>query len=259
MMEFFEIGGRRYARFERLARQTRLVHAFSTRPHDVAPRSDARQTERAAARRQMATDLGLSPERLCICEQVHDCHVQIVRDSRGGEQLAATGRLAATDAAVTPASGTPLMSFSADCPLILLYDPQRQALGVVHASWRCTVARLAARTVETMTYEFGCDPANLLAGIGPGAGPCCYEVQADVLAAARELPHRERLFERRRGRMYFDLWQANARLLCEAGLRPERIETAGICTMCRVDTFYSFRREGAGCGHFGLMAALANR
>jgi polyphenol oxidase len=252
MMEFFTVGHRRYARFERLAHEARLVHAFSTRPNSVAPRIDAGQAERAAARQQMAIDLGLAPQRLCICEQVHDCHLAVVPPSHAG------GRLAATDSAITAAMGLPLMSFSADCPLVLLYDPVRQALGVVHASWRCTVAELAAKAVESMKREFGCDPANLLAGIGPGAGPCCYEVQNDVFEAARDLPERERLFERRHGRLYFDLWQANRRLLCAAGLRAERIETAGVCTMCRVEVFYSFRREGAGCGHFGLMAALAD-
>ena len=250
MMEFFTIGERRYARFERLAREGRLVHAFSTRPHNMAPRLDDRQAERAAARRQMAVDLGLTPDRLTICEQVHDCRVAIVPAEHTG------GRLPGTDAAVTVGGGLPLMGFSADCPLILLYDPLRPALGVVHASWRCTVAQLAAQAVETMKREFGCDPANLQAGIGPGAGPCCYEVQADVFEAARDLPDRERLFKRRGGRMYFDLWQANVRQLCDAGLRAEQIEMAGICTMCRVDVFFSFRREGAGCGHFGLMAGM---
>jgi copper oxidase (laccase) domain-containing protein len=81
-------------------------------------------------------------------------------------------------------------------------------------------------------------------------------VQDDVYQAAAELPSRASLFVRREGRLCFDLWQANRVLLCAAGLAAENIETAGLCTMCHSDEWYSSRREGPGCGHFGLMAAL---
>jgi hypothetical protein len=81
-------------------------------------------------------------------------------------------------------------------------------------------------------------------------------VQRDVFDAARGLPDFETLFPRRDVRMHFDLWEANRRELVDAGVQAANVEIAGICTMCRTDIFYSFRREGAGGGHFGLMAAL---
>lgn len=151
------------------------------------------------------------------------------------------------------------MTFSADCPLLLVYGSSPAVLGVAHASWRCTVAAIARRLVDFMSGALHCAPSTLRAGIGPSAGPCCYEVKEDVHQAAAGLPARETLFEKRDGRVYFDLWRANREQLLAAGLLAENIEIAGICTMCRTDLFYSFRREGSGCGHFGLMAALCGQ
>ena len=250
MMQFSTIAGRRYAQFQMLRQEAGLVHAFSTRPDNLSARPGPRQAERAARRRQVALDLGLTPERIRHCEQVHEHRVALVDGDRSA------GQLDGVDAVVTAKLGVPLLTFSADCPLILLYDAGRRVLGLVHASWRCTVGELSRRVVELMQREFGCEPCELRAGIGPGAGPCCYEVRGDVYEAAAGLAARDSLFEQRDERLYFDLWQANHRQLCGAGLVADRIEIAGVCTMCRNDVFYSFRREGSGCGHFGLMAAL---
>lgn len=249
-LEFFRVEGRRYARFPRLGALPGLAHAFSTRPDDVSPRDDERRAERAARRARMATDLGLDPARVCYCVQVHGTRIAVVADA------STHGPFAGCDALVTDRPGAALMTFSADCPLILAYDPRRRALGAAHASWRGTVAGQARRLIEALTMHFGCDPAHVRAGVGPSAGPGCYEVREDVFAAAAGLAGRERFFPRRDGKMYFDLWEANRVQLVDAGLRPENVELARVCTMTATDVFYSYRREGPGCGHFGLMAGL---
>ncbi len=248
-MQFDRINGRRYAFFEQLLSEPGLAHAFSTRPEDVSARDDALAAQRHQRRLQMARDLGLNPENLCYCVQVHTPRIAIIDGQRE------TGRLEGCDAVVTDRPNTPLMTFSADCPLVVLYD-RRGVLALVHASWRCTVSRAVVLAVEAMQSRFGSRPEALLAGIGPSAGPEQYEVRGDVFDAAVALPDRGACFPRRDGRMYFDLWTANRLELCRAGLKPENIELAALCTMTHLDVFYSFRREGAGCGHFGLMAGL---
>jgi YfiH family protein len=245
-MHLVEVHGRLYAQFERLRQEAGLVHAFSTRPMNVAPHS---REEGASQRRWMVQDWGLDPAALHYCQQVHRTGIALLEEPTPG------GPLPRTDAVATKVLDLPLMTFSADCPLVLLYDPVERIVGLVHASWRCTVARLTARLITLLSSRFGCRPAHLRAGIGPGAGPCCYEVQDDVYAAAGELDERERFFVRREGRLYFDLWEANRAQLLAAGVRAENIELAGICTLCRPELFYSLRREGRNCGHFGLLAA----
>lgn len=250
-LEYFTCESSRYARFPRLARLPGLRHAISTRPDDVSARADGQAAARAERRRRMARHLGLSPDRLRYCVQVHGPGVaQVYAD-------APAGPLESVDTVLTAEVGTPLMVFSADCPLVLAFDPESRTLGLAHASWRCTVGRASLRLIERMT-ALGASPRRVLAGIGPSAGPCCYEVQRDVWDAAGELPNRDAIFVERGGRLYFDLWQANADQLFAAGLLPENIEQARTCTLCANDIFYSFRREGAGCGHFGLMAAMVD-
>jgi YfiH family protein len=249
-MHFFEVNGRRYVQFESLRTQPGLAHAFSTRPHDVSVQDGGRSGESAARRRQTASDFGFDPERLRCCVQVHEGRIAIVDASVGGRWLEGF------DAVVTDVPGVPLMTFSADCPLVLVYDAVRRVVGLAHASWRCTVAAVTRQLVETMRARYECEPSNLIAGVGPSAGPTRYEVKDDVYQAAAGLPNRERLFRTREDRRYFDLWEANRSQLEAAGVLRERIEVAGICTIARPDLFYSYRREGAGCGHFGLLAGL---
>ncbi|MEW6197447.1 MAG: polyphenol oxidase family protein [Planctomycetota bacterium] len=248
-MHFVQIAPRRYAQFDRLRQVAGLVHAFSTRPENLAPRNG----DHADERRQMVADWGLNPQRLCHCEQVHGRQITVVEDPWTG------GPLAETDGAITALPELPLMAFSADCPLVLVADPVRRVLGLVHASWRCTVARMTARLVEQMTTRFDCRSDDLWAGVGPGAGPCCYEVGPEVYEAAAGLTDRDRCFVERDGRRFFDLWTANRVQLLETGVPADRVEIAELCTMCRTDVFFSYRREGPGCGHFALLAALTAR
>ncbi len=249
-MRFVEIAGRRYAQFAKLADQPGLLHAFSTRPQDVSARDDADAPARAQRRAQMAQDWGVSPERLHYCVQVHQPRRRRITHA------SPTGPQESIDALYSDAHGAGLMTFSADCPLVLVFDVRRAVVAMVHASWRCSVAQATRLLIADLRAEFGCDPRELQAGIGPSAGPCCYEVKADVWEAAANLPRRESLFLQRGGRLYFDLWLANRTQLECAGLPSENIELSEICTMCRTDLFYSFRREGPGCGHFGLLAAI---
>ncbi len=251
-MVTLERNGRRYVAFPRLAGQRGLIHAFSTRPQDVAMRSDNHAAERAARRRQMAADLGLAPDALHCCVQVHKTRIAVVERARPG------GALDGFDGVVTAATGAVLMTFSADCPLLLVFDPVRRVVGMAHASWRCTVAGMARRVVATMQTHFGCAAADLLAGIGPSAGPERYEVKGDVYEAAATLPDRDACFSTRDGRMYFNMWEANRQQLRACGVAESHIDIAGICTMTDAARFYSFRREGPGCGHFGLMAGLCD-
>jgi YfiH family protein len=252
MLPLVWINGRRYACFAGLGQLAGLRHAFSTRPLNVAPRDGVDVQQRAANRAAMTHDLGFDPERLCFCQQVHQTNLAVVDGTPCG------GPLGEVDGVLTATPGTALMTFSADCPLVLLYDPLRRVIGLAHASWRCTVGEISRRLVELAAARFGCRPADLRAGIGPGAGPCCYEVRDDVYEAAAGLTQRERLFLRRDGRLFFDLWTANKLQLLAAGLDPNHIESADVCTLCRNDLFYSYRREGAGCGHFGLLAGLTD-
>ncbi len=204
--------------------------------------------------RLWAAAFGLRRQDLTTTWQVHGNRVLVAdADHRGGS-------LGQADALITATPFVPLVQRYADCTPILLYDPVRHACGIAHAGWRGTAARCAEATVRAMVEAFGSHPVDLIAGIGPAIGPCCYEVGADVIAAIRA-GHRQTdgllLPTAHPDKAYLDLWQANAEQLREAGVR--HIEIAGLCTACRRDLFFSHRGDGGRSGRFGAFIMLTDR
>jgi len=168
------------------------------------------------------------PADVTTLKQVHspDCVVA------GGR----TGCLGEGDALLENTPGRLVAVRTADCIPLLMADPEHRAVAAVHAGWRGTAQRIAEAAMVRMAREFGTRPEALHVAIGPGIGPCCYEVGPEVaaeLGAGRE-------------RTRVDLAAINAAQLRAAGV--EHIYTAGLCTRCLGEDFYSFRREGEKAG-----------
>jgi len=160
------------------------------------------------------------------------------------------------DALITRARGIPLLLRFADCVPILFCDAKRNAIGIAHAGWRGTVAKIATKTLRAMRASFGTNPRDVIASIGPAIGPCCYAVGEDVAAQARAaFPDAGVLIKQANGATHFDLWEANAWQLREQGVA--QIEIARICTAEYTDDFYSHRGEKGKAGRFGAVIAIA--
>lgn len=148
-----------------------------------------------------------------------------------------TGELGRGDALLEDKQGAVVAVKTADCIPILLADERHRAVAAVHAGWRGTVAHIAPHALEAMRERFGTEPEDVHAAIGPGIGKCCYEVGPEVAAQFGES-----------GRAHIDLAAANSEQLAEAGVAPERIYTATLCTMCSPQEFHSFRRDKEAAG-----------
>jgi len=162
--------------------------------------------------------------------------------------VAAEGRaglLGEGDALLEDRPGSVVAVKTADCIPILLVDDRLRAVAAVHAGWRGTAARIASGAVAAMSRRFGTRAEDLHAAIGPGIGPCCYEVDAEVA---------ERFGGQGRG--YIDLSAANRRQLEQAGVTPERIYASNLCTMCRPEEFDSFRRDREAAGRMVSFAGI---
>lgn len=206
-----------------------LVHGFERR---LGPAS--RET-RELSRERVAGSLEASG-RLLLMKQVHGAHV--VRAPWEGTPEA--------DAATACDPGLILGVETADCLPVLLVDPRRRAVAAVHAGWRGTAAGVAGRAVEALLAA-GSRSEDLLAALGAGIGPCCYEV-GDELRAAFGPRGSEFFRPGPRGRPHLDVRAANRRQLLEAGLVPGRIHDVDECTYCREDLYHSHRREGPRAG-----------
>ena len=245
------------------------AHGFSTRLGGVSPApwdslnlGAARGDDPANVAenfRRFCAAVGADPAALVKNKQVHGDRVRAV----GPEDIlagpAAPGLFEA-DGLVTDRPGVCLAVFSADCIPVLLYDPVRRVVGAVHAGWRGTALGAAARAAEAMVRDFGCAPGDILAAIGPGIGPCCFETHGDVPAGLRAglgaeaepfiapVPGTDKF--------HVDLKGANARWLERSGLDPARIAVCPACTACRGDLFWSHRRPGARRGSMAAVIQL---
>lgn len=146
----------------------------------------------------------------------------------------------------------------ADCTPILLTDKQGTLVAAVHAGWRGTQSRIAARMVERLHAATGVKPEALVAAMGPCIGPCCFEIGHDTAALLRAAyPQASGAITQRKSHKWAaDLWALNRVALQEAGLAPEHIDTVPICTMCTQD-HYSYRRDAGVTGRQAGIIALA--
>jgi YfiH family protein len=236
-----------------------LSHAIFARAGGVSPQpwaslnmsiSTGDTFENTRANRVRAFDaLGLPADSMADVWQVHGTETIQADEPRGGHPPIKA------DGLITDRPGVALFQRFADCVPILLYDPARHALGMVHAGWRGTVNKAAASPVKAMAEAYGARPADLIAGIGPSIGPDHYEVGPEVVAAARRaFDNADELLITNNSKIHFNLWAANARVLREAGV--EQIEVAGLCTACYTDLFFSHRAEAGRTGRFGAVLAL---
>jgi polyphenol oxidase len=260
-----------------------LVHGFSTRVGGVSELNEEKVLnvsfmdwdQRANVeenRRRLQNAVGASDFTLVPMKQIHSDVVHLFRT--------APGEACKGDASATNRPGLLLGVQTADCVPILLVDPKKRAVAAVHAGWRGTLSRILEKTVGRMRQEFGSRPQNLLAAIGPSIGPCCYEVGADFVTkfAAQFADSAEYFDEAHSGEepnplqwlnmappghqpppknVHLDLRKANRSQLLAAGLRQQNIFVSDLCTGCRTDLFFSYRKEGMQSGR--LMSVIGVR
>jgi YfiH family protein len=146
----------------------------------------------------------------------------------------------------------------ADCVPILLADPVKRVIGVVHAGWQGTSMKIAQQAINKMEERYGSEPKSVLAGIGPSICQSCYQVGKEVMDSFAENfgKDAEQFFLKENNHLYLDLWEANRFTLESAGVH--QIEVAGICTACHLDDWFSHRGEGGQTGRFGVLMTLAD-
>ncbi len=246
-------------RFAGLSRAEGLIHAVLTRiggvsrgPYATLNLGHTVGDDLAAVEenhRRALGALGLEPGKVVSPHQVHGARVGVVGRAHLGTVQPAT------DALVTAVPAVPLLMRFGDCAPVLFFDSVRRVVGMAHAGWRGVVAGTVGATVRTMTERWGCDPADLWAGIGPTIGPCCYAVGPEVVTVVEAAcPPGAGVVHNVNGQTYLDLPAAVRAQLHAAGV--EQVGDAGLCTACRVDEFFSHRAEHGRTGRFGVVMEL---
>ena len=138
-------------------------------------------------------------------------------------------------------------------------DPVRKAIANIHAGWRGTVLKIAQETLKRLEQEYNTKPEDILVGIGPSIGRCCYEIGKPVISRVIEaFPDywEELIIKGDNGEYYFDLLKANALQLIEIGAKKENIVISGVCTSCNNSLLFSHRKEKGETGRFAAIIQL---
>ena len=240
-----------------------IIHGFSSRLGGVSEgflssmnlsfsRGDEPERVRENFRR-IAESIGFSEKDLVFSMQTHTANVRRVGREDCGRGLERPVGYCDVDGLVTNEPGVVLTTFYADCVPLFFVDPVHHCIGLSHSGWRGTVGKIGKATVETMAKEFGSEPGDLLAAVGPSICQECYEVSEEVIGLFRENFAEElwpKLFYRKaNGHYQLNLWEANRLIFQEAGILPQHITVTDICTACNPELLFSHRASGGKRGN----------
>ena len=234
-----------------LQKQPLLVHGTSPRYYEMSggkkePLCPHRKDSSKLFRKHQSSflqSLEINNEVLFRTRQVHGKNVFVLKDPKistndMNEQEA--------DAIVTHLPDCPVMVLTADCVPIIIYDPVKNVTGVVHAGRLGTQKGILTNTIKVLSHEYGSNPKDLIVGMGPAIGGCCYEVDEKCALPFIKRSSVNSGFVRKTGqeKFFLDLPRVNRLEGCEAGVLGKNIHTDGPCTACDNHRWYSYRKEG---------------
>lgn len=261
------IDGVEYLSYPLIEKTGIVAHGFSTRIGGVSEGvcstmnlSFARGDKEEAVRenfRRMAHVLGVEPGDMVCSKQTHTTNVRVVTEEDRGKGITKSLDYTDVDGLITNVPGLCLVTFYADCVPLFFVDPVHRAIGLSHSGWRGTVGKIGKVTVEMMQKEYGTNPKDVIAAVGPSICQDCYEVSEDVILEfqkAFEEKYWEKLFyKKKNGKYQLNLWEANHIIFLEAGIKEDHISVPGICTCCNPEFLFSHR---ASHGRRGNLAAF---
>jgi YfiH family protein len=249
-----------FYRFKQLEDYPACIHAVTTKrslePYvfSLALHTGEDEASIIDNRKKVSSLLGLGDDlNFIVANQTHSDHIIIIteKETKGWKGL--ENAVADCDALITQKKGVVLTILTADCVPVLLYDKEKEIVAATHAGWKGTEAKIVAKTVEKMIEVFNSDPKDIIAGIAPAIGRCCYEVGEDV---AKHFFNEPLSFDLLGEKYMLDLPFINKKQLLDSGLLEEHIEMSGVCTACEVERFFSYRKEQGCSGRFMSMIGL---
>jgi len=188
-----------------------------------------------------------------VANQTHSANIKVIQDCNEMGWKNLNDAIKHCDALITNQKNVMLTILTADCVPILLLDPIENVVAAVHAGWKGTQQEILLKTVEKMQKTFNCNTKNILAGIAPSIGKCCYEVDWNV---AQHFEKIENAYTKQNEKYMLDLPLINKTQLLQAGLLETNIEMSHVCTACEVEYYFSYRKEGGCSGRFMSMVGL---
>jgi len=220
-----------------------LIAAFSTRTCGNTSLCYGGTANSFNNRKNFLGELGIDFASLVCARQVHGAHIKYAKEpDKGRGSMFYDSAITGTDAFITDKKDVPLAIFTADCLSVFLYDPKSPAIGLVHAGWRSTKSKITKKAIEKMQEKFGSLPENILIGFSPAIRNCCCQVSSEF---NDYFPFG---VNERDDKFYLDLIAINKKDIIEAGGAEKNIFDSRICTFCKNDNFFSYRKENKASG-----------
>ncbi|SFG11221.1 conserved hypothetical protein [Lachnospiraceae bacterium C7] len=209
--------------------------------------------------KRLAEALDVEITDFVLSDQTHTTNVRRVYKKDAGCGIVKELPYHDVDGLITNEKGLVLSTFYADCVPLYFVDTVNKAIGLSHSGWRGTVNRMGKATIEAMTKEFGTNPADVVAAVGPSICSACYEVSEDVADEFKKSfagHENEILTAKADGKYLLDLWKANEIVFLDAGIKKENIAITNICTSCNKDLLFSHRATKGKRGNLGAFMYL---
>lgn len=209
--------------------------------------------------RRVASAMGTDITQVVTSDQTHTTNIRLASRADAGKGVVRPRDYLDVDGLITDTPGLLLAAFFADCVPLYMVDPRHRAIGLFHSGWRGTAERMGEKGVRAMADAFGSRPKDLICAIGPSICGDCYQIGEDVaeIFAERFPECRGQILRRdERGDIYLDLWQANLRILLDAGVPEQQIAVTNLCTCCNPEELFSHRASGGKRGNLGAFLML---
>lgn len=210
--------------------------------------------------RRIAAAFDSVPDRIVCSDQTHTTNIRLVTEADSGKGVVREKDYQDVDGLITKVPGIILATFYADCVPLFFVDTENRAIGLSHSGWRGTVGKMGECTLKAMEKAFGTRPEKVKAAIGPSICQDCYEVSEDVASEFKKLfgakDDRVLKMGRAKGKYQLNLWEANKRILLNAGILPENMEITDVCTCCNSEYLFSHRASGGKRGNQGAFMEL---
>jgi YfiH family protein len=209
-------------------------------------------------REKICSNLGYAIDDMVFMQEAHSSNIHIVTHSdRGRGAKEYLDGIEGVDGLLTLTKGVVLSSITADCSVSILYDPVKDILGVCHAGWKGIRDNIIENMLLSMEREFNSNRSDILCGIGPAICCKCYDLKEEVASMFKnQFKKSVGIFDVRHGKTYFQLSKAIEYQMIAGGVAKKNIEDSNICTSCRPDEFYSYKKENMITGRTGVFAVL---
>ena len=269
-MELCEKDGVAFFQYQTYRKIPWLAHGFSTRIGGVSTgcyasmnlgllKSEPYETV-AENYRRLGSAVGFDWTRAVLSWQTHTTNVRKITEADAGKGTVRDRDYRDVDGFITNVPEIPLVTFYADCVPLYFVDPVHRAIGLSHSGWRGTVSRMGSETLKAMKREYGTDPDDVIAAIGPSICGNCFEVGPEVVETFAKAFTKEQMkticHPGEGDRSFLDLWKTNRIVLMEAGVRPEHILLTNACTRCNPDLLYSHRIMGTERGNLAAVLMI---